>query len=808
MLFQEPVDDLGLGFLFGEAECHGLDELIAGDLADGGLAVSMGSYPMDGSISGVAGWRCALKSRIWYNTHMSLVSLIFCAAFLADDLTPPAVFARTEGAPVAIVRAGEALAPIVTDAEPRNVAAARELASVINSMSGVRPKIIREAKGQSASVDHAIFIGDVSGSRLSGLSAPTNHPEAFRVAVIGGSVHFLGRADYAVYDWCERQLGVRCYWRDADGDEVSVLKSTEIVADCVDYSDWPVFSKRICGSCGNQRWAKYSKSGSSHRGGVRVHAPHKWHKDADLVAEHPDIFALDPDGRRAGTPMLCYGNPKTLEYYEQRIDEAIAGVRDADGIVDVKRRVITVSPWDAVYDCRCEYCTPLYDRSRGERGYASPVVWGCFLKSLAKWAKERHPDYLISFLPYWTMCEVPPGLDLREEGNCEAEVCVMPGLALLKSDTLKAREERIIRDWTRITGCKAILWHYTCWPAEYTFAPYLFGETARRHFGEMRNDVDGCFICGGDEVPRLSLMYYVMMRCMWNPKVDVDAIYDGFAQRMFGPAARPMRRLLDLQERGWMKRWPNDRLLDGNIYGFSYPPWTVREMKRCLERAERLAADDALALRRVRRYAQIFDDFFKEAEIVGRGAPRRPLSITGPKSAGQPRNFVLAVGPRLDSSPSMATEVRARWTEDGVTFSFRCEEPDVAGMPDGVAQSDDISQDQLGIIIEFGDVCRHIKVDAAGRVSMFVDNVPHHVGGLSVSVSKGEGEWFAEISIPFTALGEGAREALAFGVWRGNLVRWRPKHGNGQGEWSRLSTRRSRLNKDRDALVPFVATPF
>ena len=49
MLFQEPVDDLGLGFLFGEAECHELDELIAGDLADGGLAVSMGSYPMDGS---------------------------------------------------------------------------------------------------------------------------------------------------------------------------------------------------------------------------------------------------------------------------------------------------------------------------------------------------------------------------------------------------------------------------------------------------------------------------------------------------------------------------------------------------------------------------------------------------------------------------------------------------------------------------------------------------------------------------------------------------------------------------------------
>ena len=69
MLFQEPVDDLGLGFLFGEVECHELDELIAGDLADGGLAVPMGAYPMDGSISGVAGWRFTTYYNMWQNSR-------------------------------------------------------------------------------------------------------------------------------------------------------------------------------------------------------------------------------------------------------------------------------------------------------------------------------------------------------------------------------------------------------------------------------------------------------------------------------------------------------------------------------------------------------------------------------------------------------------------------------------------------------------------------------------------------------------------------------------------------------------------
>ena len=124
------------------------------------------------------------------------------------------------------------------------------------------------------------------------------------------------------------------------------------------------------------------------------------------------------------------------------------------------------------------------------------------------------------------------------------------------------------------------MWHYTCWPAEDTPAAYLFGETAQRHFADVRDCVDGVFICGGGEVPRLSLMYYVMMRAMWNPEVDVQAIFDSFAERMFGPAAKPMRRLIALQERGWARRWPNDRLLDGNIYGYSYPPWVVREMKQ------------------------------------------------------------------------------------------------------------------------------------------------------------------------------------------------------------------------------------
>ena len=112
---------------------------------------------------------------------------------------------------------------------------------------------------------------------------------------------------------------------------------------------------------------------------------------------------------------------------------------------------------------------------------------------------------------------------------------------------------------------------------------------------------------------------------MWNPDLDVEAVYDSFAERMFGPAARPMRRLIALQEGGWSRRWMGEKASDGNVYGISYPPWTVREMKALLESAERLAADDPESARRVRRYASAFGDFFEDAAVVHGGAPKTAL---------------------------------------------------------------------------------------------------------------------------------------------------------------------------------------
>ena len=181
--------------------------------------------------------------------------------------------------------------------------------------------------------------------------------------------------------------------------------------------------------------------------------------------------------------MLCYGDPKTLEYYKLRIDRHIAGIEDSGGIVNTNRKVVTVSPWDAPIRCTCRYCRTLYGRGAREVS-ASPIIWGWFLPKLANWLETAHPDYMMSFLPYLNSCSIPSSLFPLPSSlsqNCEAEVCTMPGLALLKNESCKQYEEDLLRGWQKVTDCKVLSWDYECWPKDFTSAPYVFGKTIQTH---------------------------------------------------------------------------------------------------------------------------------------------------------------------------------------------------------------------------------------------------------------------------------------------------------------------------------------
>ena len=402
--------------------------------------------------------------------------------------------------------------PVVYEDEERAAAASGYLASVLEEMTGVEIARYRLPEGVSNSFDRCIFIP----------RPDDDESERFWVWADNSGVRFTGRSDFAVYDFCERMLGVRHYWDGAGG--WSVPRRKVIGFPPFAYSDSPVFSFRRYSARGNPHWLRVAKGGGTFDRWSRCHTTN--------------------DG-------FCYGSPEGFAEYCRRVDADIAGGERFIRVVDRERKTVSVSPWDVAYDCKCMWCRTLKGHLCKSQGEASPIVWERFLPRFVKYMEERHPDYRISILPYWNYVDVPANpIDIGT--NVQAEVCSMCGLAAFKWDAVREREEGIILDWVRVTGRKIANWHYSCWPAEYTPAPYVYGHTIQDHYRRMRDYTVGSFICGGkDDFPRFSLSMYVWMRCLWNPDVDVEAIYDEFCVRQFGAAAKQMREVIRIQEEDW-----------------------------------------------------------------------------------------------------------------------------------------------------------------------------------------------------------------------------------------------------------------
>ena len=91
--------------------------------------------------------------------------------------------------------------------------------------------------------------------------------------------------------------------------------------------------------------------------------------------------------------MLCYGNPRTLQTYEEHIRKRIEGklVGFQGDPVDVGRKTVTVSQDDNAVVCHCEFCKKPVNPAAAPSGDASPIIWGYFTKELAKWMKKNYP---------------------------------------------------------------------------------------------------------------------------------------------------------------------------------------------------------------------------------------------------------------------------------------------------------------------------------------------------------------------------------------------------------------------------------
>ncbi|MBT3379040.1 MAG: DUF4838 domain-containing protein, partial [Lentisphaerae bacterium] len=620
-----------------------------------------------------------------------------------SDLNPVRFNPHPEGTPVLLVAEAEALGHICVMVPETRVLrqAVKELQECISLTTGAQLLVLR-----SEIREPAIVIGDCPAAARAGLSGRDMPTEGFQIKTAGNRVYIVGHDQgipglpkavsngtaWGIFEFLERFVGVRWYYPAARGGR-SVVKTPSLIIPPVWIEDEPVFRKRQiyppCGRPSNGTGERLTplhnclRAGNSWPVELVVHSPH-WDRVPEYVDQRPELFQRRADGSR-NAKMICYGHPATLEVYVENIARHFDMSEKAH--MGIRGNAITVSPNDAAVACKCEHCLKLWDPDGGQYGTASRIM-ADFTARLAREVKKRWPDKTVIYLPYQNYTMAPGGITFP--GNVEIQICGMPGLAQYKEPAIRESEQANIDRWFVASKRKVQNWHYSCWPADKTKAPYQYPHVLQRFYQENRDKLVGTFINGvKDHWPRQHVSLYCWMKLLWSPDFDVDAAIDAYCQRMYGPAAATMKELVTLQTTRWeQSRWPNGRMSPKAIYEQCFPRPVYDRMFALLAQARSEAADTAEAAAHVAYYAKPFQAFQTEFEAVveGKGAH----ALTALKAADDP-----LIDGRLDDSawgnapithlhvnkggkeakPRYATDVKMVWTLTGVTLGLVNHEP-------------------------------------------------------------------------------------------------------------------------------------
>ena len=508
------------------------------------------------------------------------VALFGCLAMSAEDAKRAG---ETEGPELVIVKDGVSLAPIVTveGAPPYTREAAGELAVYIEKISGAKPEII---KGAPAPVpEHAIWVGyqPILGELFPNLDLDFNHPEEILIAANGDHLVIAGRNRWnpdslvvesagphqaritgrqweygtanAVYEFLRKYLDVLWLWPGELGEDI-VRKDTISFAP-FEYRYHPQIRQR--GTIFRFS-ALGDKRGHSHewtrRQGLQLdsmqtpggHAFYTWwdrfHK------EHPDYFALQPDGTRSGFPApkrakLCQSNPAV---WEQWLADVTEELRE-----NPHETIFNAAPNDSAQSgvCVCEKC-----RAWDQPGAATyPYQWDgvtrkdvamsdrycTFTNHLARKLKERFPGRDYRVLQFAYHCTTWAPLKAVPEDNV---IISYIGNFPLTDEADRREQKKKMAGWQTLGP--AMVYR----PNQWVFAGALGlpqvapGKVIDDFAFLAKNNCVGMFVdTAWEHWATTGPHYYLIGRLGWDPTQDGDAILDEYYQRGFGAAADDIR---------------------------------------------------------------------------------------------------------------------------------------------------------------------------------------------------------------------------------------------------------------------------
>jgi hypothetical protein len=508
-----------------------------------------------------------------------LISLAAFSAALADitlvrDGKAQAVIIVPEGLPKHVQRPALQL----TSAGMSVPLAAVELADYLQKVGGVRTVIATETqKGVEAAT--RIYIGHCKANADLAVQ-----PEEFVIRTKGSDLHICGGDTapgglicrgtlYGAYDFIERELGVRWLFPGAYG-EVVPKRSTLTIPD-LDRREQPRIAKRKVRDVAVSREDTFApvlkQWGIPVEAWKAAHGPDTtgaWFRRMRLGArieiegghayagwwekygkEHPEWFALQPDGTRTQKPereRLCKSNPALW-------DET-ARVRIAEFKADPSKRMASLAPNDGGANkwCMCAACRALdpvdAPKLLNDRSLIDPTTKlpfseypaltdrvFTFFNEIAKRVRREMPDrdlvayaYSVYRTPPVKLGPLEPNLIIGYVGLNHAEIeawsKIAPKLFIRPNDLGPAVDLGMPRN-------------HAAWLAQ----AVKFGAEHKA----IGFDFDNCH----GNWSAHGLDYYVLSKALWNPDLDVRATIADYCRAAYGPAAGAMQQYHDTLEK-------------------------------------------------------------------------------------------------------------------------------------------------------------------------------------------------------------------------------------------------------------------
>lgn len=542
--------------------------------------------------------------------------------------------------PVAMVQNGEPGCVIIVPdgADACTLTAAGELRDYLQRRTGASLPVTEESSWTGG---RAILLGETA---LAPPTSPDNPVEADGFRWYADGERFLIRGGsprgtlYGVYTFLEDYCGVRWYTPEVE----KVPESPDLWVDGrLDRVINPSFAVRRNDCPGaNDAYRARTRMNVSFwydmpdYGGALTYVLWDVTLDRlvpdDLFADHPDYFALQPDGTRS-TDHVCLSHPEVLTVAVENARAAIlACERDA--------KYLHVGQKDNENYCRCPRCEALYEQYGA---VCAPTL--LFTNALAEALEGEFPDFTFTFYAYNETDRPPVKGGMRCRANVAPVLCGLhkacrshpltecgardgdDSLLNLYGET----EPTIAADfarWTEVADT-AYIYDYTI---NFLNTAQFFSnlETLQPTAKYMKElGITGYLYNCGDGHPAAfnELRNYLYRRVQWDVDCDVAYHMTDFLRGYYGEAAAPyLKEILDLMT-ACARETSHHFDFDWHYQAGFVPPLTAARLDRLWNAAVNADVTDEERFRV--ETARLCWDYYKANLLMGKYSLLNPLRM-------------------------------------------------------------------------------------------------------------------------------------------------------------------------------------